>query len=289
MDKTLLSILAGLGGMVGWGTSDFFANISSDKVGHLKTFFWSQLAGIILTIILIPIFGFNTNISFLFGIFVILASFFYAAGYLLFYKAFEIGNVSVVAASINLYVILAMIIAAIFSKQTLTTSQTIAITLVLTGVTLVSINFQDLKSKKVKLFAGIKEVLFASLFFGIFWGMSEHISEKIGWLPTTLYVKFVAIIAIFIFALFSKKPLKLSRSESKAWYFIVLVGLLEAGAVASVNFGLEFGDLILVSPISSALSIVTISMAVIFLKEKLSKIQVVGIITTLAGIILTSI
>lgn len=204
MDKTLLSIFAGLGGMVGWGTSDFFANISSDKVGHLKTFFWSQLAGIILTLILIPIFGFNSNITFLFGFFVILASFFYAAGYLLFYKAFEIGNVSVVAASINLYVILAMIIAAIFSKQTLTTSQAIAISLVLTGVTLVSINFQDLKSKKIILFAGIKEVLFASLFFGIFWGMSEHISEKIGWLPTTLYIKFVAIITIFIFALFSK-------------------------------------------------------------------------------------
>ncbi|MBP7700757.1 DMT family transporter [Candidatus Woesebacteria bacterium] len=289
MDKTLLSILAGLGGMVGWGTSDFFANISSDKVGHLKTFFWSQLAGIVLTLILIPIFGFYSNITFIFGFFVILASLFYSAGYLLFYKAFEIGNVSIVAASINLYVILSMIIAAIFSKQTLTTSQGIAITLVLTGVTLVSINFEDLRSKKIKLFAGIKEVLFASLFFGIFWGMSEHISEKIGWLPTTLYIKFVAIISIFIFAMISKKPLKLSKTESKAWYFIMLVGLLEAGAVASVNFGLEFGDLILVSPISSALSVVTISMAVIFLKEKLSKIQVVGIVTTLVGIILTTI
>lgn len=43
----------------------------------------------------------------------------------------------------------------------------------------------------------------------------------------------------------SKKPLKLTKSESKAWYFIALVGILEAGAVASVNFGLEFGDLIL--------------------------------------------
>jgi len=108
MDKTLLSIFAGLGGMVGWGTSDFFANISSDKVGHLKTFFWSQLAGIVLTLILIPIFGFNSNITFIFGFFVILASLFYSAGYLLFYKAFEIGNVSIVAASINLYVILSM-------------------------------------------------------------------------------------------------------------------------------------------------------------------------------------
>jgi hypothetical protein len=53
MDKTIISIISGLGGMFGWGTSDFFANLSSDKIGHFKTFFWSGMGivavGIILT------------------------------------------------------------------------------------------------------------------------------------------------------------------------------------------------------------------------------------------------
>ena len=67
-----------------------------------------------------------------------------------------------------------------------------------------------------------------------------------------------------------------------------LVGILETFAIASVNYGLEFGDLILVSPISSALSIVTITMAVIFLKEKITKTQTLGIVVTITGIVLTA-
>jgi uncharacterized membrane protein len=69
---------------------------------------------------------------------------------------------------------------------------------------------------------------------------------------------------------------------------VVLMGIIEAGAVALVNFGLTIGDAILITPIASALSIVTITLAIIFLKEKVTKLQGVGIIIAIAGIILTA-
>ncbi|MEY4145016.1 MAG: hypothetical protein RLZZ335_868 [Bacteroidota bacterium] len=69
---------------------------------------------------------------------------------------------------------------------------------------------------------------------------------------------------------------------------IVLMGIIEVGAVALVNYGLTIGDAILITPIASALSIVTIALAVIFLKDKLSKLQGLGIITAIAGIIATA-
>ncbi|WP_022666869.1 hypothetical protein [Desulfospira joergensenii] len=46
------------------------------------------------------------------------------------------------------------------------------------------------------------------------------------------------------------------------------------------------GDAILITPIASALSIVTISMAILFLKEKISRLQGIGIGTAVAGIVL---
>ena len=58
--------------------------------------------------------------------------------------------------------------------------------------------------------------------------------------------------------------------------------------MASVNYGLTIGDVILITPISSALSIVTISMAIIFLKEKISIVEGVGIGIVAVGIILTA-
>ncbi|NCO12224.1 MAG: hypothetical protein COZ34_03445 [Candidatus Pacebacteria bacterium CG_4_10_14_3_um_filter_34_15] len=289
MNKTLISVLAGLGAMFGWGTSDFFANLSSDKVGHLKAFFWSQLAGIIFTVFLIPFFGISTQVSLFLGIIIFLSSIAYAAGYLFFYKAFEVGNVSVVSAAINLEVVIGMLIAVIFSGQSLTLFQLFSVFLVLSGAFLVSVNFNDFKKNEFKLLAGVKEVLFASVFFGVFWNLSEYISEIIGWLPTSLYVKFGAIISLLFFSFFAKKKLKIEKANKKILLVIALIGILEAAAVASMNYGLEFGDLVLVYPISSALSIVTILMAVVFLKEKITKIQSLGIIITIVGIILTSI
>lgn len=51
------------------------------------------------------------------------------------------------------------------------------------------------------------------------------------------------------------------------------MGIIEVGAVALVNYGLAIGDAILITPIASALSIVTIMLAVLFLNEKISKLQ----------------
>jgi len=69
---------------------------------------------------------------------------------------------------------------------------------------------------------------------------------------------------------------------------VVLMGIIEASAVALVNFGLTIGDAILITPIASALSIVTITLAIVFLKEKVTKLQGVGIIAAIVGIILTA-
>ncbi len=69
---------------------------------------------------------------------------------------------------------------------------------------------------------------------------------------------------------------------------VVLMGIIEAGAVAIVNYGLTIGDAILITPIASALSIVTITLAIIFLKDNVTKLQGLGIITAIAGIIVTA-
>ncbi len=66
------------------------------------------------------------------------------------------------------------------------------------------------------------------------------------------------------------------------------MGMVEVSAVALVNYGLTIGDAILITPIASALSIVTISLAVVFLKDKVSKLQGLGILLAIVGIIVTA-
>ena len=289
MDKTLISILGGLGGMFGWGTSDFFANQASDTVGHIRAFFWSQIAGLVLMGLAALIFSGGLSFTLPMAILIIVTGVSYALGYLYFYNGFEIGNVSVVSAVINLQTLFIIAISYFVYKQSLTTFQIPALILLLAGIILVSVNFQDLKGGGVSLVKGVKETIIAAILFGaLFWPLNEYVVERVDWSAASFAVKLVAIIFVLLVSKITSKNLTLPKSLSgKDKKIIVAVGLLEALAVISVSYGVSVGDAIIVAPIASALTVVTVTMAMIFLKEKLTKTQGWGIILTIMGIILT--
>lgn len=288
MDRTLLSIIAGLGGMFGWGTSDFLANSASEKIGHSKTFFWSQIAGLALIVLLV----FLTSPSFAIAPYLIgltmLGGVAYALGYLFFYKGFEIGNVSVVSAVVNLQVIFIIIIS-LLRGQSLTTLQIPAILLLILGVSLVSVNLNDLKKGSISLLKGVKETLIATVMFGIFyWPLNEFIVEQADWLAIGFITKLTAIIVVFLIAFFQKESMSIQKVTKRLIVLISAVGLLEAVGVLSVTYGQSYGDGIIVAPISSALTIITVGLAMLFLKERISKIQGLGIIMVITGIVMTA-
>jgi drug/metabolite transporter (DMT)-like permease len=181
-----------------------------------------------------------------------------------------------------------MLFAFIILGQRLSRSQSIGVLMILVGVALVSLKWDDIKNRNINLLSGVKETVVAALLFGIFWIFSEVISESIGWLSTTLFVKMGIVLFMLLFSLLIKRELKVSQTSPKVMATILFAGILEAAALAVVNWGLTVGDAILVTPISSALSIVTIAMAVIFLKEKITTLQGVGMVIVITGIVLTA-
>ncbi|MFC1877115.1 EamA family transporter [Thermodesulfobacteriota bacterium] len=287
MNTTILSILSGLGGMLGWGIYDFLGGVYTKKIGSFKSFFWSQLAGLIAVLVLLFVFTINLNIPILVIFLIPIAATVYSAGYLFFFKGFEIGNVSIVAATMNLWAVFTMLFAFIFMGQRLSATQSLGVFMIISGVIIASLNWSDIKNHNFKLSLGVKETVFGAFFFGIFWNISEVISERIGWLPTTLFVKFGIIVFLLLFSFRINQELGLTNVTTKTKIMVLLMGVIEAGAVALVNYGLTVGDAILITPIASALSIVTITLAIIFLKEKVTKFQGIGMIAAIAGIIVT--
>ena len=288
MNTTLLSIILGVGGMFGWGIYDFLGGVFAKQIGPFKSFFWSQLAGLISVCLLALVITTSVNVSILAIILSIIAAIIYSAGYLFFFKGFEIGNVSIVAAAMNLWAVFTMVFAFIFMGQRLSTIQTIGVLMIISGATLASLNWSDIRQQGFKLSSGVKEAILGAFFFGIFWNISEIISEEIGWLLTTLFVKLGIILFLLLFSFLVKREINLAEATMRTKYMVAIMGIAEAGAVALVNYGLTIGDAILITPIASALSIVTIMLAIIFLKEKVTKLQGVGILTAIGGIILTA-
>lgn len=289
MSSLFASILGGLGGMFGWGTSDFLANLSSDKVGHRRTFFWSQVAGLLLiTIVCLlvkPTFALTTVQT---GLLLFLGVM-YAIGYLLFYKGFELGNVSVISAVINFQTVFVILISFFVRQQPLTLLQVPAVFLLFLGVTLVSLNFNELRKGTVSLVNGVKETLVAAIVFGVlYWPLSEYVIEQTHFLTVSFSVKLIALTTVFVFSLIQKQRLVLENRQPKILLLIAAVGILEAVGVLSANFGVMYGDGILVAPIASSLTIVTVGLAMIFMKERITRTQAFGIALTVIGILLTA-
>jgi transporter family protein len=288
MSTTILSILSGIGGMFGWGIYDFLGGVYTKQIGPFKSFFWSQLAGLISALLLIFVLPINLNVPILVIILLPIAAILYSAGYLFFFKGFEIGNVSIVAATMNLWAVFTMLFAFVFMGERLSTIQSLGVLMIISGVTLASLHWSDIRNQRFQLSSGVKEAVFGAFFFGIFWNISEIISEKIGWPLTTLFVKFGIVLFLLLFSFLIKRELGLTKATTKTKWVVVFMGVIEAGAVAIVNYGLTIGHAILITPIASALSIVTITLAIIFLKEKVTKLQVLGIVTAVIGIIVTT-
>ena len=288
MNTTILSILMGIGGMVGWGIYDFLGGVFAKQIGPFKSFFWSQLSGLISILLLALIFTISVDVSFLAIILLAISAIIYAVGYLLFFKGFEKGNVSIVAATMNLWAVFTMLFAFIFMGQRLSPIQTVSVLMIISGATLASLNWSEIRNKRFTLSAGVKETIIGAFFFGVFWNISEIITEEIGWLLTTLFVKFGIILFLLIFCFLVKREINLSGTTTQTKYMLVLMGIVEVSAVAFINYGLTIGNAILVTPIASALSVVTITLAIIFLKEKITRLQGFGIVMAITGIIVTA-
>jgi len=288
MDTTLLSILLGIGGMVGWGIYDFLGSVFSKQIGSFKSLFWSQLAGLISIFLLALWLKADMVISST-AILAAIAAIVYSVGYLFFFKGFEKGNVPIIAATMNLWTVFTMFFAFVLMGQRLTATKSIGVLLIIAGTTLASIDWGRIRHQKPQLSLGIKEAILGAFFFGIFWNISEIISEDIGWLSTTLLVKLGIVIFLLIFAFAKRQTLGRLNSSAKAKAVILLMGAIEVGAVSLVNYGLTIGDAILITPIASALSIVTIMLAIVFLKDRVSKPQGLGIVMAIVGIVTTTI
>lgn len=288
MSTTLVSVLAGLAGMLGWGLYDFLGGVYAKRMGPFRSLFWSQLAGLAAALLLALVLAAHITLPPRVAPWLPIAALLYTAGYLFFFRGLEIGNISVVAATMNLWAVFTMLFAFIFLGQRLTPVQAIGVVLILSGVTLASADWASVRRQGFRTASGVWEAALGAFFFGVFWNISEVTTEAIGWLPATLLVKIGVVVFLLLFSLLARRELALARATVRTRVVVLILGVVEAAAVAAVNFGLNIGDAILITPIASALSLVTISLAVVILKEKVTRLQGFGMAAAVAGIVLTA-
>jgi len=131
--------------------------------------------------------------------------------------------------------------------------------------------------------------LLATILFGvIYWPLNEYVVEEVDWIAVSFITKFTAIIVVLVLSIYRKQSLNIQYKRNKLVILVVSVGLLEAVGVLSATYGQSYGDGIIVAPISSALTVVTVTLAMIFTRERITKIQGLGIGLVVVGIMMSA-
>jgi drug/metabolite transporter (DMT)-like permease len=286
-----MGIIAGLLSMSFWGTAIFLAAIASRKLGNVLTLFWMQFFGI-----LIGFAYFITNLkSFNFSpvsqnipILILIAAF-QVVAYLAFYKGLEKAEVSLVSPIGAAWGLIVAVLGVIFLKEFLKFSQLLAIGLIVVGIILLSINIGDLvRSKKINLLVGVKEGVIAMIGWGLSLFLLVFPSKDLGWFLPTLIFRFFVITILVGYIIASKKRF-ISSKKSFTVLLLLAIGFFDIGGFFAYSFGISGSQASIVAPIGSAFALVSVVLARIFLKEKVDKNKLAGVLAVVGGLVLISV
>lgn len=278
-------VLLGILSAFSFGIGDFLARFSSQEVGFKNSLFWMLIVGAIFYIILFSIFGSGLNPnsiglsnSFLSGILIMF-------GLLCLYRGLQMGPVSIVApiAAINpLFVFL--IRYALGSEPTLL--QWMATIVVISGAILVSVSAdshqESLGLNKQQIKESVLTSFIASVTLALGLIFSQEATNTLEPLETVIYIRFFSLIGIASILLFSKSKIFITK---KAIPILFFQGILETTGYFCLVSAYAFDKVSIAVVISSGFGLVTVVLARLILKEKISKIQGSGIFLTFLGVI----
>ena len=286
-----MAIIYALMSMFFWGLALFLAAIASRKIGNILTLFWMQIFGFAIGSIYLlfspNLASFNLLPPFIPVLFVV--ALLQAIGALAYYKGMVKGQVSLVSPLGASYGLITAILSIIFLKEILRLNQLVAILFIIFGMITISLNLKDLiKNKSIQLLTGTKEGIIAMLGWGVSLFLLIFPSKELGWFLPSIFFRFLIILFLLIYILYSKISF-LPKTQKLPFKLLVFIGLFDILAFFSYSFGVSQGYGSIVGPVSSASTLVTIFLGLIFLKEKLGVRKIIGVAAIVGGLVLISI
>ncbi len=196
-----------------------------------------------------------------------------------YFKALDLGTVSKVTPVDKTSIVLTLILSSLFLNEKITTIKIISIVLILSGTFLtIKKESKDSKDNKWIIYA-ILTAVFTS---------TTTVLSKIGIESTnTTLITFLRTIVVLIIlttiTLFKKKYKSIKDIEKRSWLFIILSGLSTSLSWLFYFKALALGEASVVFPIEKLSLVVSILISITFLKEKVNKKQIIGIIIIVIG------
>ena len=214
--------------------------------------------------------------------FLILSGFATGASWLCYFKALQLGDVNKVVPIDKSSTILTMVLAFIFLGENITINMVVGMIGIGIG-TYLMIQKKESIEKVVKgkawLVYALLSAIFASLTSILGKVGIENVESNLGPAFRTIVVLIMAWIIVFA----TKKQSDVKKIDKKSLLFLILSGIATGASWLCYYKALQDGLASIVVPIDKLSILVTILFAYVFLKEKLSKKSIVGLVLIVVG------
>ena len=284
----MVAIFFALASYVGWGSGDIFSALASRKIGTFPVAFWTYLIGFFLLSLLTPFFikdlsKFSPQIL----VITVGLSVLVWAAWPIFIEALRIGNSSIVGTIAGSFGGIVVILSMVFLNEALGNYQLLAIIIILSGVILSSLNFASLRNKKFIENRGTSLAIVVMFMWGIYFTFVRIPIDQIGWFWTTYIASATGTTIMAALTILRKE--KVRRIPSRQYLNVSLASVLANAGTASYNFAITQGLTAIVAPIATSYPTLFVLLSRFVFGDKLTRQQWIGIIISLAGIVLLAI
>ena len=275
----MLSPLFGLLSALSWGTGDFAGGLASRKVGPYRAVFFAEAIGLTGILIVLPFFpeSFPDLNTILWSA---AAGVLGTIGLITFFEAMRRGRLSIAAPlSALLGAIVPIIIGGVRDGLP---QPSVLIGIVIALVAIVLIAREEAPEDDEKTEPYLHLALLAGIGFGFYFVLMHQASQTHFWTPLVV-ARSSGMLAIAIFLLIIRSPFHL---PTEGWGLLTINGIFDVGGNAFFILAGQAGRLDVSSVLGSLYSGVTVLLAWLILKEKLQRVQWLGVALALVGIVL---
>ncbi len=294
--ELIVAVLAGMGGMFGWGFSEFGAKKSVDDIGAISSLVWAHVFGTVILFALLIARSSFTHESVYFptdsGVWLGLIFFgaLQAAVYYFAYKGFGEGEVSILSPIFASFAGLVALLSVLVFGEILSVGMVPALVIIFGGVILMNLDLGRFRTAgvRIKAVAGLKAILVATALATIWTLGWNTFSGTQDWIVYTTFMFVFMTLAAFGMARLAK--VNLMEVKPRAWKFLWLIAVGEVVAYLAITLGYANTSYTsVVAILSGASSLPTILLARIFLKEQMTKTQAVSCVVIIAGIVILAV
>lgn len=285
---TASDLFFGLTTAFGYGTSDFVARQASHRIGHVRVLFYMELVGfaILAPIALVlerGMWRWSDAWWLVLGLGVL-----NTFATLFLYRSFEYGVLSVVSPIASSYPAVTAALAILFLNDRPGIPATVGIVFALGGIILLSrggVHPANTPPKDAR--RGILSALAAFAGYGVFYFALKYVVADVGPVTVATVVRLVGVAVLLVLSVAGL--LRVRGLPRPLWPSLAAMGVLDSLAFIAFNVGILGGSVAIVGTLSGLFSAVTVVLAAGILRERLTRIQLFGVVSVFVGVVLIAV